>query len=93
VDYDEPFGASDHAAWEAEYRAKVHQLVWETTQPNTAANANRKPGASVVSDPGTTLPTHDRWLDERQRRWEEELAWDEYLYLNDEEPDYDHSYD
>jgi hypothetical protein len=93
VDYDEPFGASDHAAWETEYRANVHELVWETTPPKTAANGDTQPGPVIVSDPGSTSPPHDRWLDERQRRWEEELAWEEYMYQFDEEPDYDRSYD
>ena len=92
VDYDEPFGASDHGAWEAEYRAKVHELVWEIGQPKTAANGDGQPDPAIVSDPLSTAPTHDRWLDQRQRRWEEELAWEEYMHLNDEDPDYDRSY-
>jgi proteasome lid subunit RPN8/RPN11 len=31
IDYEQQFEASDHAAWEADYRTKVHKLVW---QPN-----------------------------------------------------------
>ena len=94
VDYNQPFDASDHAAWEAEYRAKVHKLVWESKLPKQADTTHQPARETLIeSDPHPRSLAHDDWLDERQRQWEEELAWEEYMYLNDEEPDYDRAYE
>jgi hypothetical protein len=87
IDYHQPFNASDHAAWEAEYRAKVHRLVWESKP------LKREEQESLIeADLHPTSLAHDDWLDERQRQWEEELAWEEYLFSRGEEA-YDHSYE
>jgi hypothetical protein len=93
VDYNQPFDASDHAAWEAEYRAKVHKLVWESKLPKQADTTHQPARETLIeSDPHPRSLAHDDWLDERQRQWEEELAWEEYMLMHEEEA-YERIYD
>jgi len=92
IDYHQPFDASDHAAWEAEYRAKVHKLVWESklTKKDTDHEPVRE--GLTEADLRPTTMVHAAWLDERQRQWEEDLAWEEYMLTHEEEA-YERIYD
>jgi hypothetical protein len=93
IDYCKPFDASDHAAWEAEYRAKIQKLVWGSKLPKKEDAVHQAASSSLIeADHWPTSLAHDDWLDERQRQWEEEIAWEEYLYSHGEEA-YDHSYE
>ena len=94
IDYGQPFAASDQAAWLAEHQAKVFELVWEPKQPTALEMTN---GRDVWDfhrerDDGPTTLAHQSWIDERQRQWEEDLAWEEYLQTQ-EESEYAFHYD
>ena len=94
VDYGQPFAASDQAAWLAEHQAKVVELVWEPKQPTAFEKTN---GRDVWDfhrerDDGPTTLAHQNWIDERQRQWEEDVAWEEYLQTQ-EESEYAFHYD
>ena len=94
VDYRQPFAASDHAAWLAQYQTNVVELVWDIGQPaeSGAANGQVIEGLRFDRDSERTLLASDAWLDDRQRRWHEELAWDDYLHAYDEDT-YEYSLD
>lgn len=93
IDYGQPFDASDHAAWETEYCAKVQPLVWEGRPASRADEVIGQQDDDRCVEPDRRYGSlaHDDWLDERQRQWEEELAWEEYRFSQYEEAAHDRS--
>jgi proteasome lid subunit RPN8/RPN11 len=94
VDYGQPFAASDQAAWLAEHQAKVFELVWEPKLPTALEKTNGRDAWDFhrERDDGPTTLAHQSWIDERQRQWEEDVAWEEYLQTQ-EESEYAFHYD
>lgn len=94
VDYGQPFAASDQAAWLAEHQAKVVEPVWEPKQSAALAKTNGRDAwdSHLDCDTGPTTLAHQNWIDERQRQWEEDVAWEEYLQA-EQESEYAFHYD
>jgi hypothetical protein len=47
IDYQQPFQASDHTAWEADYLVKVHKRIWEVMPPVKPGEGAGQQNASV----------------------------------------------